>query len=88
MELISSFNDTIPVIAIDNKDKPLCVLEIMPPERSDLFSAKRNKAENSIKQGAIKNEKKDRKIMFMIKRGSVMKEVETIYKNSLGSTEN
>jgi hypothetical protein len=31
MELISSFNNTIPVIAIHDKDEPLGVLEIMPP---------------------------------------------------------
>jgi hypothetical protein len=58
MELIPSFNNTIPVIAVHDKDKPLGVLEVMPPERSDLFSPKRNKAEYSIKRGTITNERK------------------------------
>jgi hypothetical protein len=38
VELISCFNNTITVIAVHNKDKTLGVLEVMPPERSDLFS--------------------------------------------------
>ena len=38
VQLISGFNNTVTVIAIHNKDKTLCVLEVMPPERSDLFS--------------------------------------------------
>jgi hypothetical protein len=36
VELISSFHNTVPIIAINNKDKTLCVLEVMPPKRSDL----------------------------------------------------
>jgi hypothetical protein len=36
VELISGFNNTVTVIAVHNKDKTLCVLEVMPPEGSDL----------------------------------------------------
>jgi hypothetical protein len=78
MELISSFNDTIPVIAVHDKDKPLCVLEIMPPERSDLFSPKRNTTESSIKQGTIKNKRKIEKTMLNKETSSVRKQVKSI----------
>jgi hypothetical protein len=40
VQLISGFNNTVTVIAVHNEDKTLCVLEVMPPERSDLFSGK------------------------------------------------
>ena len=42
VELISSFHNTVPIIAINNKDKTLCVLEVMPPKRSDLFQTHRH----------------------------------------------
>ena len=37
MELIPCFGDAIAVVAVDNKDKPLSVLEIVSPKRTDLF---------------------------------------------------
>ena len=39
VELISGFNNTVTVIAVHNKDKTLGVLEVMPPERTDLVLA-------------------------------------------------
>jgi hypothetical protein len=36
MKLITSFNNTIPVITVYDKDESLGVLEIMPPQWSDL----------------------------------------------------
>jgi len=44
VELISGFNNTVTVIAVHNKDKTLGVLEVMPPERSDLFSLNKYKS--------------------------------------------
>ena len=40
VELISGFNNTVTIVAVHNKDKTLCVLEVMPPEGSDLFTEK------------------------------------------------
>jgi hypothetical protein len=36
VELIPCLNNTISVVAINNKDKTLCVLEVVPPQWSDL----------------------------------------------------
>jgi hypothetical protein len=36
VQLIPSFNHTVTIIAINHKDEPLSVLEIMPPQWSDL----------------------------------------------------
>ena len=36
VELIPCLNNTISVIAINDKDKTLCVLEVVPPQWSDL----------------------------------------------------
>ena len=36
MQLIPGLNNTISIIAVHNKDKTLGVLEIVPPQRSDL----------------------------------------------------
>lgn len=36
VQLIPSFNNSVSIIAINNEDKSLCVLEIMSPQRSDL----------------------------------------------------
>lgn len=38
MELISSFNNTIAIIAINHEDETLGVLEIVPPQWPDLFN--------------------------------------------------
>ena len=38
VELIPSFNNTVTIIAINHKDKSLGVLEVMPPQWSDLNS--------------------------------------------------
>jgi hypothetical protein len=40
MELISSFNNTVAIIAINNKNETLCVLEIVPPQWPDLFNSR------------------------------------------------
>ena len=37
MQLISCLNNSIPVIAIHNKYKPLCVLDVMYPQWTDLY---------------------------------------------------
>lgn len=37
VKLISGLNYTISIIAVHHKNKALCVLEIMPPQWSDLF---------------------------------------------------
>jgi hypothetical protein len=39
VELIPGFNNTVPIVAVHNKDETLCVLEVMPPQRPDLFQA-------------------------------------------------
>ena len=36
VQLVSSFQHTISVIAINHKDKPLGILEVVPPQRTDL----------------------------------------------------
>jgi hypothetical protein len=36
MKLFARFFNSLPVIAVDNKDQGICVLKIMTPERSDL----------------------------------------------------
>jgi hypothetical protein len=36
VELIPGFDNTVPIIAVHNKDETLGVLEIMPPQRPDL----------------------------------------------------
>jgi hypothetical protein len=36
VQLIPSFNNTVTIIAINHKDEPLSVLEIMSPQRSNL----------------------------------------------------
>ena len=36
VQLIPSLNYTITIIAVDNKDKPLSILEVVSPQRSDL----------------------------------------------------
>lgn len=36
LQLLASLDDTIAIVAVDNKDDTLGVLEIMPPQRSDL----------------------------------------------------
>lgn len=43
VELIPGFNNTIPIVAIHNEDETLCVLEVMPPQRHDLFSGNAKK---------------------------------------------
>jgi len=50
VELISGFNNTVTIVAVHNKDKTLCVLEVMPPEGSDLFTGKCvvSKCENNM----------------------------------------
>ena len=50
VELISGFNNTVTIVAVHNKDKTLCVLEVMPPEGSDLFTEKcvQSTCENKI----------------------------------------
>ena len=40
MQLIPCFNHTISVIAINHKDKSLCVLEVMSPQWPDLKKQK------------------------------------------------
>jgi hypothetical protein len=37
VELISGLNNTLSVIAIHNKNEPLGVLEVVPPQGPDLF---------------------------------------------------
>jgi hypothetical protein len=36
LELLSGLNNTIAIVAINDEDDALCVLEVMSPERSDL----------------------------------------------------
>jgi hypothetical protein len=36
VQLIPSLNDAVSVVAINLKDKPLCVLEVASPQRSNL----------------------------------------------------
>jgi hypothetical protein len=36
LELLTGLNNTIAIVAVDNEDDTLCVLEVMPPERTDL----------------------------------------------------
>jgi len=37
VELIPGFNNTVPIVAVHNKDETLRVLEVMPPQWPDLF---------------------------------------------------
>jgi len=37
MELISGLNNTLSVVAVHNKNEALGVLEVVPPQRSDLL---------------------------------------------------
>ena len=37
LELLTGLHNTITIIAIDNKDNALSVLEVMPPQWSDLI---------------------------------------------------
>jgi hypothetical protein len=39
MQLVPGFADTFTVVAVDHKDQALCVLEVVPPQRTDLHSA-------------------------------------------------
>lgn len=36
MQLLASLNDTVAIVAVDHEDDTLRVLEVVPPERSDL----------------------------------------------------
>lgn len=36
LQLLPSFNDTVTIVAVNNKDDALGVLEVMPPQRSNL----------------------------------------------------
>lgn len=36
LELLASLNNTIAIVAVDNEDDTLGVLEVMPPQRTDL----------------------------------------------------
>ncbi|KAL4590737.1 hypothetical protein LXL04_003679 [Taraxacum kok-saghyz] len=40
VKLISSLHNTVTIIAINHKDKPLCVLEVVPPQWPDLKTTK------------------------------------------------
>jgi hypothetical protein len=46
VELIPGFNDTIPIVTVHDENEALCVLEVMPPQRPDLFPD--NGGENKI----------------------------------------
>ena len=39
LELLASLNNTIAIVAVNDEDDALGVLEVMPPERSDLVLA-------------------------------------------------
>ena len=39
LQLLTSLNDTIAIVAVNDEDDTLGVLEVMPPERSDLVLA-------------------------------------------------
>jgi hypothetical protein len=36
LELLTGLNDTVAIVGVDNKDDTLGVLEVMPPERTNL----------------------------------------------------
>lgn len=36
LELLSGLDDTIPIVAVDDEDDTLGVLEVVPPQRTDL----------------------------------------------------
>jgi hypothetical protein len=36
LELLTGLNNTVAIVAVNNEDDTLCVLEVMPPERTDL----------------------------------------------------
>jgi hypothetical protein len=36
LELLTGLNNTVAIVAVDNEDDTLGVLEVMPPERADL----------------------------------------------------
>lgn len=36
LELLAGLNDTVAIVAVDDEDDALSVLEVMPPERTDL----------------------------------------------------
>ena len=40
VELISSLNNTFPIVAVYNKNQSLCVLKVVPPQGPDLFDIK------------------------------------------------
>ena len=39
LELLASLDDTVAIVAVDDEDDALGVLEVMPPERADLVLA-------------------------------------------------
>jgi len=41
VKLVPGFNNTVTIIAVHNKDKSLCVLEVMSPQWTDLDEQKR-----------------------------------------------
>ena len=36
LQLLAGLNDTVTIVAVDDEDDALCVLEVMPPQRPDL----------------------------------------------------
>lgn len=36
LQLLTGLDDTIAIVAVDDEDDTLCVLEVVPPQRSDL----------------------------------------------------
>lgn len=36
LQLLPSLNDTVAIVAVNHEDDTLCILEVMPPKRSDL----------------------------------------------------
>lgn len=54
MQLIPGLNNTVSIITVNDKNKALCILEVMSPQRTDLGKKdKRRKLQQVAKQNVI-----------------------------------
>ena len=57
MKLVTCLHHTITIVTIDDEDETLGVLEIMPPQRTDLDDSRENEKKQSFNPGAYLNTK-------------------------------
>lgn len=64
VQLISSLNNTISIITINNKDKALCVLEVVSPQGSDLIHENIQKIISNYKEPFFQREGKESSLNY------------------------